>query len=92
MRKEVFYRRKFLNKRKGKALIETGLEVYGDPEDKNFDAILSITDCNRSVSLELWSRFKDKADVTNCLFKLDTLLDEIGNLRGRIQNELDKEE
>lgn len=76
MAKFKYNSRKFLNKKSGLAAIESSLESweYGD----GFDCNLTISDCNRTVSLD-FSAY-DVSDLPLKYQKLTLLLGEVNKL------------
>jgi len=96
--REIFYKRTWINKKKGKASIETGLDIHVNHNGKldSLDPTLSISDCDKSIRLDLYINStgdkRGKAEYDNVLYKLNTLINEITNLRDRIQSEVEREE
>lgn len=68
------YSRKFLNKSKGTALIETSVEVWSD--DVQCD--IKIMDCFRAITLDFnaWDK-SDQKQVEELTQKFDTLISEL---------------
>jgi len=80
--KKDFHRttRKFLNKKEGLAAIQT--EFSSGSWSLGGDIIIS--DCNRNVNLDFYVH--DEKDLTNKLYKLDLLIDELIQYRMLMQD------
>ena len=75
MANNLYYKRTFLNKKEGTALVEC--RVRGD----TFGTV-KITDCNRSVTLEFNSYDEPKRDLM--AYKIDKLISELTAFRDKL--------
>lgn len=75
--KKKYYSRKFLNKDRGMACIESDGEVSQADYDRGAPYLsVSITDCSRKISLDFNSR-----SVKENLYKFDVLINELIRVR-----------
>ena len=72
-----YYRRVFLNPKKGVALIECSINTWGE----TLSGSVKITDCNRTVSLEFENLTTDKNNKKKLETKLNTLITELQNFK-----------
>jgi len=79
-KKSKYYSRKFLNKSEGMAAIE----VIASLENWMFESQVSISDCNRQISIDL-SCYAEK-DIKSKLDKLDLMIDELVKLKEFMNN------
>jgi len=79
--KQVFYARKFLNKRGVNGLAAVLAAIYVG--ENYIDAELTISDCSRSINLDVWS--DDEQGYKIILNKLETLIDTLSDFKEAYQ-------
>ncbi len=91
---EVLYHRRFLNDSHGAAMVEVQLNDYShtDKEGKrhpSFSGSIHITDCNRSVGLDV--DYGDLEDAQAVVRKLNRLIDSVEQVRDAVKRTIKKE-
>jgi len=96
--KTLYSSRKWLNTDKSKtSFVSTNVEkvIWDLPKGRTSDiwGSAKIADCDRVITLECDVRGSNrKKDAKATFRKIDTLIDELQNLRDAIEQELEKEE
>lgn len=81
-----YYTRRFLNKKKGIA----SLECQFDQTTNWIDASFTLSDCHRSVTIDL--HFGNKSDCREKLNKLQTIIDDLTLMHVALSNKVNDPE
>jgi len=86
MEKQIHYSRKFLNKGKGTAFIETDIKAsyFGSSSTGYIEANVSISDCSRKITLDFCAT---KGKGKTVLQKLDLLISELNKFKTKLEEQ-----